>query len=620
MNRKQKKALRRILISAAALLALLLVPLTGLPRLALFLALYVYIGGDVLRKAALGMKNGRIFDENFLMSIATLGAFALALLTKSGDYTEAIAVMLFYQVGELFQSIAVGKSRKNIAALMDIRPDSANLEVDGQLLSVDPEEVSVGSIIVVQPGEKLPLDGTVLSGEATLDTSALTGESRPRSVRPGEAVVSGCICLDGVLRIQTTKPFGESTVSKILTLVEDAASRKSRTEGFLAEFAVKYTPAVCGAALALAVLPPVALLILDADPGWLTWLYRALTFLVVSCPCALVVSIPLAFFAAIGGAGSAGILVKGSSYLEQLSRVRWVALDKTGTLTQGRFAVEQVYSEAGWDKDSLLSLAAHAECASSHPIALSLREGVTVDRSRVKEIHEYRGEGVTAVVDGKAVAVGSHRLLERLAVPCTQTANCVYVAVDGRFAGAVRICDSLKPTAREAISALHTQGIETVLLTGDSFEPAQEAAQALGISQCHAQLLPGDKVARVEALLVEKKPNTAVLFAGDGINDAPVLSRADIGVAMGALGSDAAIEAADVVLMDDDPRRIAQAIAIAKKCMAIVRQNTVFSLGIKLACLVLSALGYANMGLAIFADVGVMLLAVLNATRTLKPT
>ncbi|MBQ9851915.1 MAG: cadmium-translocating P-type ATPase [Ruminiclostridium sp.] len=619
MTRKQKKTLRRILISAGLMVLLAFLPVTGWLRFGLYLIPYLIIGHDILRKAALGVKNRQVFDENFLMAVATLGAIALG-LAGDGDYTEAIAVMLFYQIGELFQSYAVGRSRKNISQLMDIRPDYANIETAEGLEQVDPEEVAVGTVIVIRPGEKVPIDGLVVEGSSSLDTAALTGESLPRDVAPGQAVISGCINLTGLLKIQTTKAFEESTVAKILDLVENASSRKSRSEQFISRFARVYTPVVCYAALALALLPPLTLLVLGANPNWGEWVYRALTFLVISCPCALVVSIPLSFFGGIGGASSAGILVKGSNYLEALAKTEVVVLDKTGTLTRGTFQVTAIHPE-GLTQDRLLEYAALAESGSSHPISRSLRSawGRDLDRSRVTEIREHSGRGITALVDGIPVAVGNQKLMEEQGVsctPCTQAGTLVYLAMDGVYGGCIVISDLVKPQAREAISALARAGVRrTVMLTGDSEAAAQTVAETLGIREVRSQLLPGDKVSQVEAILAETAGKVA--FVGDGINDAPVLSRADIGIAMGALGSDAAIEAADVVLMDDDPRKVAQAIRIARKCMAIVYQNILFAIGVKGICLILGALGLANMWLAIFADVGVMVLAVLNAVRAL---
>ena len=623
MTKKQKVMLIRILITAAMLLALKFIPLTGIPQLIAYLIAYLVIGYDILRKAGKGIVNGRVFDENFLMAIATLGAFFLAIWTKSGDYVEGIAVMLFYQIGELFQSYAVGKSRRNISALMDIRPDYANIERDGQLEQVDPDEVAVGSIIVVQPGEKVPLDGVVVSGSASLNTSALTGESLPRDAKEGDEIISGCIDMSGVLKIRTTKEFGESTVSKILDLVENASSRKSRSETFISRFARVYTPAVCAAAAVLGILFPLGRLVLGMEPQWTDWIYRALTFLVVSCPCALVISIPLSFFAGIGGASREGILIKGSNYLEELSDAKCVVFDKTGTLTQGVFEVTAVHHNE-MDKDKLLEYAALAECASSHPISKSLQKayGRPIDRDRVTDIQEISGHGVEAVVDGHKVAAGNGKLMTRLGIPfneCHSVGTIIHMAVDGQYAGHIVISDVVKPHSKAAIAALKRAGVEkTVMLTGDAKRVADEVAAELGVDEVRSELLPGDKVAEVEKLLARKSGKARLAFVGDGINDAPVLTRADIGVAMGAMGSDAAIEAADVVLMDDDPMQIAKAIRISRKCIGIVHQNIVFSLVIKFGCLALVAIGAADMWAAIFADVGVMILAVLNAIRALK--
>ena len=623
MTKKQKVMLIRILITAAMLLALKFIPLTGIPQLIAYLIAYLVIGYDILRKAGKGIVNGRVFDENFLMAIATLGAFFLAIWTKSGDYVEGIAVMLFYQIGELFQSYAVGKSRRNISALMDIRPDYANIERDGQLEQVDPDEVAVGSIIVVQPGEKVPLDGVVVSGSASLNTSALTGESLPRDVKEGDEIISGCIDMSGVLKIRTTKEFGESTVSKILDLVENASSRKSRSETFISRFARVYTPAVCAAAAVLGILFPLGRLVLGMEPQWTDWIYRALTFLVVSCPCALVISIPLSFFAGIGGASREGILIKGSNYLEELSDAKCVVFDKTGTLTQGVFEVTAVHHNE-MDKDKLLEYAALAECASSHPISKSLQKayGRPIDRDRVTDIQEISGHGVEAVVDGHKVAAGNGKLMTRLGIPfneCHSVGTIIHMAVDGQYAGHIVISDVIKPHSKAAIAALKRAGVEkTVMLTGDAKRVADEVAAKLGVDEVRSELLPGDKVAEVEKLLTRKSGKARLAFVGDGINDAPVLTRADIGIAMGAMGSDAAIEAADVVLMDDDPMQIAKAIKISRKCIGIVHQNIVFSLVIKFGCLALVAIGAADMWAAIFADVGVMILAVLNAIRALK--
>lgn len=620
MTKKQKKLLWRILIAAGLLGVLHFIPTAGIVRFFLYLIPYFVIGYDLLKKAAIGIANGQVLDENFLMAIATVGALVIG-ATQSGDYVEAVAVMLFFQIGELFESYAVGKSRKNIAALMDIRPDYANIEKDGQLLQVDPEEVAIGSIIIVQPGEKVPLDGIIAEGSSTLDTSALTGESLPRDVTVGSSIISGCINLTGLLKIRTTKEFGESTVSKILDLVENASSRKSRSEDFVTKFARYYTPTVCISALLVAILPPI-FNIMAGNPAELsTWLYRALSFLVASCPCALVISIPLSFFAGIGGAGKEGILVKGSNYLEALSKTDTVVFDKTGTLTKGSFEVVDIHP-VDVSVDDLLHYAALAESASSHPIAkcLQMRYGKETDRSRVTNIQELAGHGITASVDGRKVAIGNQKLMERLGIPCTDpSAGCttLHMALGGRYAGYILVADVLKPTAKAAMDGLKKAGIRrTVMLTGDNAATAAQIATQLGIDQVHAQLLPGDKVSKVESLL-EKKSGGKLAFVGDGINDAPVLSRADIGIAMGALGSDAAIEAADIVLMDDDPAKIAKAIRISRKCLGIVYQNIVFAIAVKLLALVLVALGAANMWLAIFADVGVMVLAVLNAIRAM---
>ena len=623
MNRKQKKMLARILTAAAMLIALKLIPVTGVLQLALYLVAYLVIGYDILKKAWRGILNRQVFDENFLMAVATVGAFALAIVSRSGDYVEAIAVMLFYQIGELFQSYAVGKSRRNISALMDIRPDYANIERDGQLEKVDPDEVEIGSVIVVQPGEKVPLDGVVLSGASSLNTSALTGESLPRDAKAGDEVISGCINMTGVLRIQTTKAFGESTVSKILELVEDSSSHKSKSENFISKFARVYTPAVCYGALALAVLPPVVRLMLGHPAQWGDWVYRALTFLVISCPCALVISIPLSFFAGIGGASKEGVLIKGSNYLETLSKVKTVVFDKTGTLTQGVFEVSGVH-HSEMENEKLLEYAALAECASSHPISKSLQRayGKAIDRDRVRDIQEISGKGVSAVVDGHAVLAGNDKLMALRGIPfigCHSVGTIIHIAIDGQYAGHIVISDVVKPHAKEAIERLKHAGVEkTVMLTGDSRRVADQVAGALGVDEVHSELLPADKVAQVEKLLADKGGKDKLAFVGDGINDAPVLSRADIGIAMGAMGSDAAIEAADVVLMDDDPLKIAKAIRISRKCIGIVYQNIVFALAVKFACLALGALGLANMWAAIFADVGVMVLAVLNAIRALR--
>lgn len=617
MNKKQKKMLIRIIVTFLLLIGLSFIPSAGYVRFGLYLVPYLVIGYDILKKAFKGIRNRQVFDENFLMAVATVGAIAL------GDYQEGTAVMLFYQIGELFQSYAVGKSRKNISDLMDIRPDYANVEHDGRLEQVDPDEVEVGTLIVVQPGEKIPIDGVVEEGSSALNTSALTGESLPREAAAGQEVISGCINMTGVLKIRTTKEFGESTVSKILDLVENSSSKKSRSENFISKFARYYTPAVCYGALALAVLPPlVRMTALGLAPQWGDWIYRALTFLVISCPCALVISIPLSFFAGIGGASKAGILVKGSNYLETLSKTGWVVFDKTGTMTQGVFEVKEIHHNT-IETEMLLEYAALAECASSHPISKSLRNayGKPVDRSRVTEIEEIGGNGVTATVDGVSVAAGSDRLMERLGIafaPCHDSGTVVHVALDGAYAGHILISDMLKPNAKEAIRQLNKAGVKnTVMLTGDRREAAEQAAKELGIREVHSELLPADKVSKVEELLERKSSREKLVFVGDGINDAPVLSRADIGIAMGALGSDAAIEAADIVLMDDDPVKIAAAIRIARKCIRIVYENIYFAIGIKLICLVLGAFGIANMWAAIFADVGVMVIAVLNAIRAL---
>ena len=623
MTKKQKKMLTRIIICAVMLVALQFFPITGIPRFALYLAAYLVIGYDILKKAGKGILNGRVFDENFLMAIATVGAFALAIYEKSGDYNEAIAVMLFYQIGELFQSYAIGKSRKNISALMDIRPDYANIEVDGKLEKVDPDEVSVGSIIVVQPGEKVPLDGVIIDGASTLNTSALTGESLPRDAKTGDEIISGCINMTGVLKIRTTKEFGESTVSKILELVENSSSRKSRSEDFIAKFARIYTPAVCYSALALAVLPPVVRLVMGLTSEWEQWMYRALTFLVTSCPCALVVSIPLSFFAGIGGASKEGVLIKGSNYLETLSQVKTVVFDKTGTLTKGVFEVSAVH-HSPMEQEKLLEYAALAECASSHPISKSLQKayGKEIDRSRVTDIEEVSGRGILAKVDGVSVAAGNHKLMEQLGIDfidCHSPGTIIHMAVDGKYAGHIVISDVVKPNSKKAIEQLHRAGVtKTVMLTGDAKKVADSVAKELGVDEVYADLLPADKVEKVEALLSQQSGKAKLAFVGDGINDAPVLSRADIGIAMGAMGSDAAIEAADIVLMDDEPLQIAEAIKISRKCIGIVYQNIVFALMVKFACLALVALGAANMWAAIFADVGVMVLAVLNAIRALR--
>ena len=623
MTKKQKKMLFRILITAALMLILLFVPLplSGIPLFLLWLIPYFIIGYDILRKAWKGILNRQVFDENFLMAVATLGALAIGLL-KTGDYDDAIAVMLFYQIGELFQSYAVGKSRRNISELMDIRPDYANIEQDGELVRVDPDEVEPGTLITVKPGEKIPIDGVVENGESSLNTSALTGESVPRDVRPGDEVISGCINMSGLLLIRTTKVFGESTVSKVLDLVENASSRKSRSENFIARFARYYTPVVVFSAAALALLPPLVRLVLGQAPDWGDWIYRALTFLVISCPCALVISIPLSFFAGIGGAGKAGILIKGSNYLEALAKTGTVVFDKTGTLTMGVFDVVDIH-HSELDRETMLEYAALAESASSHPIAVSIRKawGKPIDLSRVGKVEEIGGNGVVVEIDGKQVAAGNSRLMRHLGiepVECRSAGTIVHMAIGSEYAGHIVISDVIKPDAVDAIAALKRTGVRsTVMLTGDGPSAAAQVAEALGIDRVHSDLLPGDKVDKVEELLGTKKAGETLAFVGDGINDAPVLSRADLGIAMGAMGSDAAIEAADVVLMDDDPLKVSKAIRIARKCMRIVRENIVFALGVKLVCLVLGALGIANMWLAVFADVGVMILAVLNAIRAL---
>ena len=613
----------RIIIAAVLLVVLHFIPITGIPRFICYLAIYLEIGYDILKKAFKGIKNGQVFDENFLMALATVGAFGLAVYEKSGDYNEAIAVMLFYQIGELFQSYAVGKSRRNISELMDIRPDYANIEKDGKLEQVDPDEVEIGSVIVVQPGEKVPIDGVIIEGSTTLNTSALTGESLPRNAKPGDEIISGCINMTGVLRIRTTKEFGESTVSRILELVENSSSRKSRSENFISKFARYYTPAVCYGALALALLPPIVnLLFLHNSAQWGQWVYRALTFLVISCPCALVISIPLSFFAGIGGASNAGVLVKGSNYLETLAQTKYVVFDKTGTLTKGVFEVAGVHHNT-MEEAKILEYAALAESFSTHPISRSLKTayGKEIDQNRVTDVEEISGNGVTAKVDGVSVAVGNAKLMKRIgveAVECHQVGTVIHVAIDGAYAGHILIADVPKPTSKEAIANLKKHGIkETVMLTGDIDKVAQQVAGELGVDHVYSELLPADKVTKVEELLAKKTAKEKLAFVGDGINDAPVLSRADIGIAMGALGSDAAIEAADVVLMDDDPQKIVKAIRIAKKCMRIVYENIYFAIGIKVICLILGAVGIANMWVAIFADVGVMVIAVLNAIRTL---
>lgn len=624
MSKKQKKMLTRIMAAAFGVILLNFVPVTGILRFTLYLAVYLVIGYDILKKAGRGILNRRMFDENFLMAVATIGAFALAVYSKSGDYNEAIAVMLFYQIGELFQSYAVRKSRRNISALMDIRPDYANVECDGKLEKRDPDEVGIGSIIVVQPGEKVPLDGIVVEGSSSLNTSALTGESLPRDVRQGEEVISGCINMTGVLKVRTTKQFEESTVSKILELVENSGSRKSKSEHFISKFAKVYTPAVCYGALALALLPPVIeMVFLGQAAQWGVWIYRALTFLVISCPCALVISIPLSFFAGIGGASKAGVLIKGSNYMETLSQTKYVMFDKTGTLTKGAFEVSAVHHNE-LEEEKLLEYAALAECASSHPISKSLQKayGKEIDRNRVSDIWEISGHGITAVVDGHEVAAGNDKLMKKLGLKyheCHTAGTIIHMAIDKKYAGHIVISDVVKEHSKEAVAELKKAGIKkTVMLTGDSRKAAEQTAKTLGIDQVYSELLPGDKVQKVEELLLEKEGKEKLVFVGDGINDAPVLTRADIGIAMGAMGSDAAIEAADVVLMDDDPLKISKAIKISQKCLRIVYQNIIFALAIKFACLGLGALGIANMWFAIFADVGVMIIAVLNAVRALR--
>lgn len=620
MNKKQKKVLIRIIVAAVLMIALSVIPVVpskGMIRFVLFMIPYLVIGYDILRKAFKGILNRQVFDENFLMAVATVGAILL------GDYVEGTAVMLFYQIGELFQSYAVGKSRRNISELMDIRPDYANIEVDGEITQVDPDEVEIGTVIVVQPGEKVPIDGVVEQGKASLNTSALTGESKPREVQEGDEVISGCINMTGLLHIRTTKEFGESTVSKILDLVENSSSKKSRSENFITKFAKYYTPAVCYGALALAVLPPlVRMFAMGLDPSFGDWIYRALTFLVISCPCALVISIPLSFFAGLGGASHEGVLVKGSNYLETLAGVKCVVFDKTGTMTQGVFEVIGVH-HSKLEEQKLLEYAAHAECHSTHPISKSLCKAYQgkIDQSRVTDVEEIGGNGIIAVVDGKKIAVGNGKLMRKIGVACQEchkVGTVVHVAIDGEYSGHILIADVLKPNAKKAIEALHRAGIaHTVMLTGDDSRVAAQIAEELRISEVHSELLPGDKVTQLEALLAKQPAKSKLAFVGDGINDAPVLSRADIGIAMGALGSDAAIEAADVVLMDDDPLKISKAIRIARKCIRIVYENIYFAIGIKLLCLLLGAIGIANMWFAIFADVGVMVLAVLNAIRAL---
>ena len=616
MNKKQKKMLLRIIIAAVLIVVFSLLPAEGYLRFVLFMIPYLVIGYDILKKAFKGILNKQVFDENFLMAVATVGAILL------GDYSEGVAVMLFYQIGELFQSYAVGKSRRNISELMDIRPDYANIEKDGTLEQVDPDEVEIGTIIVVQPGEKVPIDGVITEGTSTLNTSALTGESLPRDAKAGDEVISGCINMTGLLKIRTTKEFGESTVSKILELVENSSSRKSKSENFISKFAKYYTPAVCYGALALAFIPPIVLLIMGKPAMWGDWIYRALTFLVISCPCALVISIPLSFFAGIGGASNQGILVKGSNYLETLAQTKYVVFDKTGTMTQGVFEVSGIHHNEMPD-EKLLEYAALAECSSSHPISKSLQKayGKPIDRNRVTDIEEISGNGVIAKVDGISVAAGNTKLMNRLGIAyqdCHHVGTVVHMAIDGKYAGHILISDIIKPHAKEAIAELKKAGIsKTVMLTGDSKRVADQVAGELGIQEVYSELLPADKVSRVEELLNQKSEKAKLAFVGDGINDAPVLSRADIGIAMGALGSDAAIEAADIVLMDDDPLKISKAIKIARKCIRIVYENIYFAIGIKILCLILGALGIANMWVAIFADVGVMILAVLNAVRTL---
>ncbi len=618
MSKKQKKMLKRILISSAMMIILGFLPLEGILKFALYMVPYYIIGHDILRKAFLGVKNKQMFDESFLMAVATVGAIIL------GEYTEGVAVMLFFQIGEWFQSYAVGKSRRNISQLMDIRPDYANIEDEnGNLEQVDPDEVAIGTVIVVQPGEKVPIDGVVTEGRSTLNTSALTGESLPRDVDEGDEIISGCINMTGLLRIKTTKEFGESTVSKILDMVENASSRKSHSENFISKFAHYYTPIVCYCALALAFIPPVVLLILGKPAMWGTWIYRALTFLVISCPCALVISIPLSFFAGIGGASNAGVLVKGSNYLEALSYTKYVVFDKTGTMTQGVFEVAGIH-HAQMDEEKLLEYAAHAESYSSHPISKSIQKayGKPVDMNRVSDVQEIGGHGIAAKVDGDEILAGNGKLMDKYSIeyiPCTETGTVVHIAVNGKFAGHILISDLMKPTAKQAISELKKIGVKkTVMLTGDTKAVAENVARELNIDEVHSELLPGDKVEKVEQLLSGKNEKDKLVFVGDGINDAPVLSRADIGIAMGAMGSDAAIEAADIVLMDDDPLKIVKAIKIAKKCVGIVYQNIYFAIGVKVLCLILGAVGIANMWLAIFSDVGVMIIAVLNAIRALN--
>ena len=623
MTKKQKKVLIRIIITAVMLIGLKFISITGIPQLIAYLAAYIIIGYDILKKAGRGILNGRPFDENFLMAVATIGAFVIAVWTQSGEYVEGIAVMLFYQVGELFQSYAVGKSRKNITSLMDIRPDYANIEENGELKKVNPDEVPVGSLIVVQPGEKVPLDGVVVDGTSTLNTSALTGESLPRDVGENDEIISGCVNMSGVLKIRTTKEFGDSTVSKILDLVENASSRKSKSEAFISRFAKIYTPVVCISAFVLGIIFPLGRLLFGMTPDWVDWIYRALTFLVVSCPCALVISIPLSFFAGIGGSSKEGVLIKGSNYLEALSAAEYIVFDKTGTLTKGVFEVTAVHHNE-IDKDKILEYAALAECASSHPISKSLQKayGKHIDRRRVSDIEEISGHGVTATVDGHKVAAGNGKLMEKLGIQCIEchsVGTIIHVSVDGNYVGHIVISDIIKPHSKEAIAELKKAGVKkTVMLTGDAKAVAEKVASELGVDEVRSELLPADKVAEVEKLMNEKDEKGKLAFVGDGINDAPVLTRADIGIAMGAMGSDAAIEAADVVLMDDDPEQIVKAVKISRKCIRIVRENIILSLVVKFACLALTAVGIANMWAAIFADVGVMIIAVLNAIRALK--
>ena len=627
MSRKQKNMLLRIIVTAVLFAGLFVfekfVPITSrILRLAVYMVPYLVISYDILKKAFKGIIKGQVFDENFLMAVASVGAVAIAVY-ENGSYNEAVAVMLFYQIGELFQSYAVGKSRRSISELMDIRPDYANIEVDGKIEQVDPDEVEVGSIIVVSAGEKIPIDGVIVEGSTTLDTSSLTGESVPRNAKENDEVISGCINLTGTVRIRTTKPFGESTVSKILDLVENSSSKKSKSEQFISKFARIYTPAVCGGALALALIPPVVSLIIGKEAMWLTWIYRALTFLVISCPCALVISIPLSFFAGIGGASKGGVLVKGSNYLETLSKTKIVVFDKTGTMTKGKFEVTEI-APIGIDRDELLRLTAYAESYSSHPISRSIKDtyGKEIDASKISDVNEISGNGVLAVVDGKKVAAGNSKLMDKLGVEytdCSKVGTVVYVAVDGKYCGYILISDALKPTSVSAVKAMKDCGVrKTVMLTGDSKKVADAVAKELGADEVYSELLPADKVSQVERLLADKGEKEKLAFVGDGINDAPVLSRADIGIAMGALGSDAAIEAADIVLMDDDPMKISKAIKISSKCLRIVNENIYFALGVKALCLILGAVGIANMWVAIFADVGVMVIAVLNAIRALS--